>query len=341
MTLTKFEIHSRKSENYWDVRKLVKDDFTLKTDGNFAAGELDFDLFEVNEGFVPNNGDEVRFEWDNQKIFFGHIFKVNYTSDEVFSCVAYDNMRYLKNEDSLVWPVSTLTQRFTTMCKSAGVSYRIVKGSNYKLPAKVSDGVSFFSMLQEDIESVYTATKERYFIRDNFGTVELCAMPLQTSGEVLVVGDKSIATSWEYDRSIDDAANVVKVVKNSKKDAGKTTATASDDLNNTVITSQSASSSSTISRWGKLQIVEKVNDDKMNSAQMKSQARSLLKQHNIQESSMKVTAIGSLYFKVGSIFMLKVASLGDIGIKQPIVTVQTCTQNFSSKNWTTDMEVSL
>lgn len=338
MTLTQFQIHTRGSTDYWDVSKLVSN-VKWTTDSNFAAGSLTFDLYEVNEGFVPNNGDEVRFSWDGQKIFFGYIFKVNYTSDEVFSCTAYDWMRYLKNQDSLVWPVSTVAQRFNTACATAGIPHRVLYDGNYKLPAKVSDGVTYFSMLQDDIEATKTSFGQDMFIRDNYGTVELCAMPLPRSGSVLVVGDGSMATSWEYDRSIDDAANVVKVVKNSKKDAGKSTATARDDPNNTVITSQTASGS-TVGRWGKLQIVEKVSDDKMNAAQMGERARALLREKNIQASSMKITAIGSLDFKVGVTFVMKIASLGDIGIKAPAVTIKKCTHNFDLNNWTTDLEVS-
>ena len=327
MAVTQMQIHTRGSANYWDCRTILKSAPTYTTDPDFAAGTLTFDLIEVQEGFTPHNGDEVKFQWDGVNVFFGYIFKCNYTSDEVFSCTAYDKTRYLKNQDSIVWRVSTVAQRFNTACAAAGIAHKVVYDSGYKLPTKVSDGVSYFQMLQEDVETTKAEYGQASFIRDNFGTVQLCAFPLPTSKQVPVIGDSSMATSWEYDRSIDDAANSVKIEKNSKDDSSKIGATATATGN-------------TVAKWGKLQIVEKVTNDKMNKAQMQSKAKSRLKQTNIEAETMKVTTVGSLDFETGGTFVLKVQSLADIGIKSRVVTIGKCTQNFDPDNWTTDMEVS-
>lgn len=326
MGATQFQIHTRGSSNYWNVLDIAKPP-TLTTDADFAAGTLTFDLVEVNEGFTPHNGDEVKFAWNGVNVFFGYIFKCGYTSDEVFSVTAYDKTRYLKNQDSIVWPVSTVAQRFNTACAAAGITHKVVYDAGYKLPTKVSDGVSYFSMLQEDIETTTAEFGQQQFIRDNFGTVELCAFPLPTSGEVMLVGDGSMATSWSYDRSIDDAANSVKVEKNSQADSGKIGAT-------------QTATGDTISKWGKLQVVSKLSDDKMNAAQQLAKAKTLLKTSNIEAETMKVSTAGSLEFYTGGTFVLKVQSLADIGIKAPVVAIGKCTQNFDPDNWTTDMEVS-
>ena len=327
MTVTQMQIHTRGSTDYWDCRTLLKSAPTYTTDPDFAAGTLTFDLIEVNEGFTPKNGDEVRFSWDGHKVFFGYIFTVNYSSDEVFSCTAYDKLRYLKNEDSVVWPVSSIGQRFTTACKASGISYKVIYDPGYRLPTKVSDGVSYFSMLQEDIETTAIEFGQACFIRDNYGTVELCAYPMPVSGEVMIVGDSGMATSWAYDRSIDEAANVVRVEKNSQADSGK-------------IGASETATGNTISRWGKLQKVEKLSDDKMNSAQMKAKAKALLKVSNVEKRTLKVSAIGNLGFYTGGSFVLKVQSLIEIGISARRVTIGKCTQNFDPDHWTTEMEVS-
>ena len=222
---TMFVMGPRDESAKWDVRDLVKN-VKLDTDSDYSAGTLTFDLLEVNEGFVPHDGDDVQFTWDNEKVFYGHVFKVDYTGEEVFSCTAYDNRRYLKNQDSRKWPIGTLSQRFDTACSYVGVNHAVVDSSSYKLPAKLSDGTSFWDMLKEDIEATKRMTGEQFFISDAYGRIELHKFPVKDLG--IMIGDKDgqIVTSWSYDRSIDDAANIIKVVKSSQKDKQTVTTTA-------------------------------------------------------------------------------------------------------------------
>lgn len=340
---TTFQISRRGNPERWNVLPILKTTPQLEVDTGFAAGTLTFDLIEVQDWFTPQNGDEVRFSWNGVKVFFGHIFKVSYSGDEVFSVTAYDNMRYLKNQDSIIWPAGTASQRFETMCKAAGIPYRVVTRSSYKLPAKVADGETYFDMIKADIDDTATATGKRYFLRDNDGTVEFLAMPSAKSN--IIVGDKSLLTDWKYDASIDDAANVVKVVKKSKKDEGKTTATArdsssGDDPANTTLTTKS-SSGSTVSKWGKLQVVEKVNDDKMNAAAMQQKAKDILREKNKEERTLELTALGTTDLRAGDSCYIKVQSLTDIGIGPRQVNITKLTHKFDPKNWTMDLEVSI
>ncbi|KRO16625.1 XkdQ/YqbQ family protein [Lacticaseibacillus saniviri] len=336
--LTTLSVNSRGSSQQWDIKSLATNMSYVK-DSNFAAGELTFDVLEVNEGWTPQNGDEVHMSWDGVKVFFGYIFKIGYSGDEKFSITAYDKLRYLKNQDSIVWPAGTVSQRFSTVCNLAGITSRVVSSSSHKLSAKVADGVSYFDMMQDDIKETKSATGQQFFIRDNYGVVELAKMPVKKTD--LLIGDGSLLTDWSYDRSIDDAANVVKVVKNSKKDQGKSTSTATDsasEAKNTVLTSQS-SVGGTTARWGRLQVVEKVSDDKMNAAAMKAKANQILAEKNKETRSLKITALGTLEIDVGDSFWLSVNSLADIGVGKRQVTVTKVTHKFDPKNWTMDLEV--
>lgn len=226
---TMFVMGPRNESVKWDVRELVKN-VKLDTDSDYSAGTLTFDLLEVNEGFVPHDGDDVQFTWDNQKVFYGHVFKVDYTGEEVFSCTAYDNRRYLKNQDSRKWPIGTLSQRFEAACSYVGVKHKVVNNASYKLPAKLSDGTSFWDMLKEDIEATKRMTGDQYIITDNYGQLELHKVPIKDLN--IMIGDKDgqIVSSWSYDRSIDDAANIVKIVKSSQKDKQTVTTTAKGEV---------------------------------------------------------------------------------------------------------------
>nr|WP_054776944.1 hypothetical protein [Lacticaseibacillus saniviri] len=98
--LTTLSVNSRGSSQQWDIKSLATNMSYVK-DSNFAAGELTFDVLEVNEGWTPQNGDEVHMSWDGVKVFFGYIFKIGYSGDEKFSITAYDKLRYLKTKTRL------------------------------------------------------------------------------------------------------------------------------------------------------------------------------------------------------------------------------------------------
>ena len=54
-----------------------------------------------------------------------------------------------------------------------------------------------------------------YIIRDNFGTVEHIALNSLITD--LVIGDDSVATDFDYEGSIDDSFNYVKLTKDNKE----------------------------------------------------------------------------------------------------------------------------
>lgn len=114
MTVTYFEIHTRGSTAAWDISD-VATNIEWTTDVGFAAGELKFSLIDSNNGFYPKNGDVVSFQWDGQKVFFGYVFSTSFKADGLFEVVAYDRLRYLKNQDTIVWPVGTALQRFNSI----------------------------------------------------------------------------------------------------------------------------------------------------------------------------------------------------------------------------------
>lgn len=333
MTVTKFTIGRRTDERIWDVRGILSGEITWTTDLNYSAGSLEFELLEVDEGFTPHMGDIVQFYWDNAKVFYGYVFDFKYT-DEKFSVTAYDKMRYLKNQDSLVWPVSTLSQRFSKVAKMAGVSYRVVNGSNHKLVAEVADGKSYFDMLQTSIESTQNATGDQFFLMANYDTVELRKAPYKESA--IIVGDKSLMTKFEYEQSIDDAANVVRIVREDEDKGQRSTATAgTKDPDNTSFTAVTASGN--VSKWGRLQYVETAKD-KANVVQMRQQAKDLLKLKNKATNKLTLTALGDPALVAGNSTWLKVQSLKDIGYGTKALLITKATHHFSA-DYTVEIEM--
>lgn len=337
MTVTAMTVqHRGEGAIVWDIRDLlVNDSITWTTDLNYSAGSLEFDIVEVDEGFTPRNGDIVKFYWDGIKVFYGYIFDFKY-EPEKFTVTAYDKLRYLKSQDSLVWPVSTLSQRFSQVCNMAEISRRIVTASSHKLAAEVCDSKSYFDMLKTSIENTEKATGNLYFVTANYDVVELRQAPYKAL--TIIVGDKSLMTNFQYERSIDDAATVVRIVREDEDKGQKSTATATGkSAKDTHYTTVTAGSSHNIDNWGRLQYVENAKD-KSNKAQMMEQAKALLKSKNKQAYTLTLTALGDIELVAGNAAYVKIQSLKDIGLGTRSLLITKATHHFGTK-YTCEIEM--
>lgn len=331
MAVTHFTMASRTKR--WDVAPLATE-IVWETDVNFSAGSLKFKLLEVDEGFVPQNGDKVEFKWDGMKIFKGRVFEVDYSSKEVFTVTAFDNLRYLKNQDMIVWRIGKIGERFSKIMRSiGGISYKNLSKSKINLIEEIQDGQTHFDRLSEWAKEVKRREGLRVFLRDVYGSVQLVAEEV-TWDKFLVIGDKELATGWNYTRSVDETANIIKLVRETK-----------DKKQRSVYTTKSASSSKSIDRYGPLQIVEKA-DDKLNDAQMERLVNRRLKEKNVEDKTFSITAIGTmeassgLGMRAGERFYIDIQSLRDIGIGTRRMFATKVTHHFGPA-WTMDIEMEL
>lgn len=314
MTVTLFRL-KRRSNLYrksktnpkgttYDLRNIVTN-IKWKTDLNFSAGELTFDLIEKPRYLVPYTGDIISFRWDKKKIFYGYVWKYEAKADGKVSVTCYDKMRYLKNQDSIVWQTGTIADRFTNCCKRAGIKYKVVDKPKHKVAAEVCDGKTYFDMIKSAITKTYEATGHMYYLYANYDVVELRRAPAKKLS--IEVAPKSGMTDYTYSVDIDDTANVVKVIQKDEKKSQTTTATAGDDPKNTSFTSASAKGKS-IAQWGKLQITEN-KKDKANYAQMLAQAKAVLKEKNAANKELKIECIGDTSLTAGNAVTVKVTDI--------------------------------
>lgn len=330
MTISYFKMANRDLSSPWDISNIATN-IQWTTDIGFAAGELKFTLLEVNEGFFPGNGDAVSFQWNNNKTFFGYIFSFSYNSDQTIEVVAYDRLRYLKNQDTIVWPVGNALQRYNAIMKRIGLPHKNLVNSTINLPAEVSDGKTYFDMLQAAFDNTETKSGNRYAMRDVYGEIQFIRvatnngayLPTKTN---LIVGDNSLLTDFTFEKSVDNLYNVVKLIKETENKQKRT-----------VYTTKTANSRNSQKKYGTLQIVEKA-DEKLNDSQMQVKANQLLRQYNREKTTLTLDVIGDITIRAGTRFYVSIQDLRDIGIGTREVLATKVMHDFSS-DWKMTIDV--
>lgn len=329
----------------YGLKELVKDgSIKWTTDLNFSAGELDFDLVEKAHPIIPYTGDKVSFIWNKHKVFYGRVFKYSVNEDNTISVKCYDNSRYLKNQDSIVFKAGTAADRFNQVCKQAGLKHKVVKTPSHKLRAEICEGKSYFDMIKSAIDKTTTATGHRYFVLANYNVIELRRVPYKKLK--IYVGSKSGMTGFTYSVDIDNTYNVIRVTQKDHKKSQGTTATAKGKVyegstekpglkqigtitksvgntgkakttkkkstketpENTSFKSETAKGKS-VAQWGPLQEVVNAKD-KANQAQMLKQAQGELKLKNRANKTLTVECIGNIDLVAGNAVTIKINDLG-------------------------------
>lgn len=290
-------IQEIESGTIYDVTTLAGQiEHTTALDGQ--AGELTVLLQQDPNGILSlSNGSILRFSVDGEGIFYGYIFRLKTDGTDTYEITAYDQMRYLKNEEVYLTENLSASQIFEAICKDASenMKYQVITPTTFIPPEYLHDGTTLYEIIEYGIQHTNVNVPEKhYFIRDNFGVLEFTELGENKTN--LIIGDGSLLTSYEYEKSIDDETyNSIKVYRDNE-DTGKRDVWLSVD-------------STTQQRWGKLQMVVQA-DDGMNEAQIKEIGDNYLKLYNRESETMSLTAIGHPQLRAGMGFRLKIAKLG-------------------------------
>ena len=302
-----------KSGAQYDLSEIISEpEWYTSIDGQ--PGKFTFKILDDPNVFYKN-GDMIEFSNGGKTYFKGKIFKRQKTKDDLWQITAYDNLRYLQNEDTIVFDASTAAERFKRICETQGLPYKIGMAPGYKCAAVVADGKTYFTMLDEALQETRRAANDsRYAFYDDAGTVRFVA--LQELNTPLLLGDRSLISDYDYESSIDDAFNAIKVVRENEKNKTREVYVASD--------------SKTIGEWGKLQKVEKANDADLNAQQLQQMAKDKLRELNVVGVTFKLDSVGDFRVRAGNSFNLVLEDMRrEWGRTQCVVLVHSCTHRFS------------
>ncbi len=288
-------------------------------------GKLSFSLKKDPNNILTikslKNGSVVQYKIDSKKIFFGFIFSIEADITETYKIVAYDTLRYLKNEDTRTTEKMSASMAFTNICSMYNLKHRVETPSSYIVPPILHDKVSLYSIIDKLIERANVYEEKNYFIKCDFDTLVFTELAMQKSP--LIIGDRSLLTSYQYARTIDsDTYNKIVVIKDDDKDKSRIIVSDFDPMNQ--------------KRWGVLQMMLKAEKEQ-NQGQMKDMATKYLKLKNRETKTIKIAALGEIGLNAGSGFTLKI---DDLGIEQ-FMWIESATHNFDKNFHTMSLEVSI
>lgn len=320
----KYELYCQNSETgtSYDIVELAGR-ITHQTTLSGQPGKLTVTLQQdPNEILELATGSILTFIVDGYGVFYGYIFTMGTDATGTYQITAYDQMRYLQNQETYTTRGMTADEIFMRVCKDANLTrFRVVTPSNFIVPLYRHPNKSFYSIIQYGIDRAIIDADGAayYFIKDKFG--ELLFTELNEEKTGIIIGDTSLLTSYQYEISIDkDTYNTVKVTRDNEA-TGKREIWGKFDSENQ-------------RKWGLLQLVIEADKDS-NEAQMREKAEKVLDLKNRETKTMKLTALGQKELVAGSGFIF---SLDKLGIKKNM-WITSATHYYEDDNHTMTLEV--
>lgn len=310
-------IHNRETDKwYWPA---VQDNVTWELNRKGAPGKLTFKVLKDNI-LNFNEGNTVQMNYNGVNLFYGYVFTKKRNKDNSIAVIAYDQLRYLKNKDIYSFVNKKASEAIVQIAEDFQLQLGMVTDTEYVIPKYRGSNEALIDTMQTLLDMTMENTKKMYILRDNFGKLEICDIE---DLKVNIFIDAETAEDFTYESSIDkDTYSQVKLYYDNKED-GKRDVWKSYD-------------SSSIKKWGVLQLTESVNAKKaMNFAEM---ADAKLRYHNRVKRTLSIqNAAGDTRVRAGTMIYVNL-NLGDMQLTKQVI-VENAKHKFSNNQHVMDLTV--
>ena len=283
-----------------------------------TPGKLTFTA-KYDKKFKAMEGNAVTVAVDGTNFFFGFIFSRQMSKDGMMQYTVYDQLRYLKNKDTMIYKKKRADEVIKKIASKFNIRCGTVVNTEHKISA-IEDNTTLFDIIQNALDETLMVKNKVYVLYDDVGKLTLTDISKMKVNTCLV--DEETGEDFTYKTTIDnDVYNQIKLIYENKKKG-------TYDL---YITKHSKN----INKWGVLQYVEKIDNPDVG----KLKAKALLKLYNKKQRTLTVTGvIGNKNVRAGSLVPV-ILDLHDMKIANYMV-VEKVTHTFNNRNHSMDLVLS-
>lgn len=257
----------------------------MKYAGNAFAQGIDMNLnFQ--------EGDSISFQVNGIPLFYGYIFQKRRSSDGVIQITAYDQLRYFKNKDTMIFG-GKASELLTLLARDYHLQIGEAEDTVFSVENQIFDNKTLFDILQDILERTLIATGKQFVVYDDFGFLFLKDMEHMVLEDFLL--NETNAKDFDYTSSIDkDTYNKIKLAVDNKETGVREIYTTQDGVN--------------MAKWGTLQFYEKVDSKEIAMTRLEG----YLELYNRKTRSLQIKeALGDIRVKGGTGIYVNL-DLGDI-----------------------------
>ena len=285
---------------------VVQEGITSTTERKGCPGELKFKV--VKDDVISfTEGDAVRLKVNGQNVFYGFIFKKQRDKEQIISVTAYDQLRYLKNKDTIVYENKTAGELIQMIAKDYMMQTGTIEDTGFKIKSRVEENTSLFDMIQNALDMTLENQKYMYVMYDDFGKIALKGLDNMRLNLLI---DEETGENFDYTSSIDsNTYNKVKLTYDNEKTGTREVYVAQDSEN--------------MNAWGVLQYFDTLQEGENG----KAKADALLSLYNKKTRNLTIkNAFGDVRVRAGSMIVV-IMDLGDMKLKN-LMLVEKCKHEF-------------
>lgn len=295
----------------------VEKDVTWKTVRSGTPGELSFSVFK-DEPLNFQEGNPVSFRVDGKEVFYGFVFQKQRSRDGVIKVTARDQLRYLKNKDTILREGITASQLLRLIAQDFRLNLGTIEETGYVMPVFDGENETLFDMLQSALDETVQNTGRLFCLYDDFGKLTLRDVAGMKTDLLLEAGG---AEDFDYTSSIDsDTYNKIKLVYDNEESGAREVYIAQNSEHQ--------------NQWGVLQYYESVKT----GIGAKEKADALLQLYDQKTRTLTVKGVfGDLSCRAGASIGVHL-DLGDL-ITQNYMVIEQATHTFSGPRHTMDLKL--
>ena len=249
-------------------------------------------------------------------MFYGFVFTKKRSKGNTIDVIAYDQLRYLKNKDTLIDEGLKASDVLSRIATDFRLNLGTVEDTGYTMETVVEENQTLFDMIQNALDETLLNTKQLYVLYDDVGKLTLRNINSMRVGLLI---DEETGENFDYESSIDEQTyNKIKLSFNNEKTGKRELYVAQDGEK--------------MNLWGVLQYYEQIQT----ATGAAAKAEALLKLYDQKTRKLTIkNAFGDVRIRAGCSIMISL-NLGDI-IANQFMVVEKVTHIFKADEHMMDL----